>query len=127
MSVTINPAVNSGYGSDCGVSRTPRLAQPVEVWDLNPGRDRSGVYSGVRTLDVIDRKGERTENLGYGRRDYVSEGFESHREGKEGFVLAALLTGALLAGSAFGGVFSDADQVPGSSQPVFIADSEAVR
>lgn len=112
MSVAMNPTMNSvNYARNAG-SISQRYVQPAEVWDLKKVPGRAVETSRVRTLGANDRKGDRlnlVHSCGERKTDDV---FESHRERKEGVVLAAILSVALLVGSAFGGAFSGPEQAP---------------
>ena len=112
VSVAMNPTMNSvNYARSAG-SISQRYVQPVEVWDLEKVPGRAVEASRVRTLGAYDRKGDRlnlVHSCGERKTDDV---FESHRERKEGVVLAAILSVALLVGSAFGGAFSGTEQAP---------------
>lgn len=124
MSVAINPTVNSVNSSRDAESIQVISVPAAEVWDLDRVSSRGLSSRRVRTLDALDRKDERLSAVsicGSGQEDDV---FESHRERKEGVVLAGILSAALLIGSAFGGVFSGSEPLPTTAGSA--VDSEIV-
>ena len=127
MSVAVNPMSHGLYGRKDSAVETCRMPSAAEVWDLYSASHSANRCAGVRTLDSAARKGERINKRPPAWSSATDEVFESHRERKEGFILAVLLTGALLAGSAIGGVFSNSEELPVVSQPVAIADSGVAR
>lgn len=127
MSVAVNPMSHGLYGRKDSAVEACRVPSPAEVWDLYPAPDYVNRCAGVRTLEGADRKGERINGQPHAWSSATDEVFESHRERREGFILAALLTGALLAGSAIGGVFSNSEELPVVSQPVAVAGSGVAR
>lgn len=124
MSVAINPSMNSVNSARDGESNLVNPVAAAEVWDLDRVSPRGRSSRRVRTLSAFDRKDERLNAVpicGRGREDDV---FETHRERKEGVVLAGILSAALLIGSAFGGVFSGSEPLPTTAGSV--VDSEIV-
>lgn len=124
MSVAINPSMNSVNSVRDAESNLVNPEAAAEVWDLDRVSPRGRSPRRVRTLSAFDRKDERLNAVpicGRGREDDV---FETHRERKEGVVLAGILSAALLIGSAFGGVFSGSEPLPTTAGSV--VDSEIV-
>lgn len=108
MSVVINPVSAAKKPTRVQAPVVP----PAEVWDLESPARRPACARAVRTIDVGDRTSERSVKRSRRNADAAGSSFEMRRENRESVLLGAVLTAALIIGSAVGGAFSSGDEVP---------------